>query len=134
MDTLDDCTVVLQKIVQSIVEAVSNQKSLHRTVHATIELIKQKYNTNLTLELAAKETFVSNSYLSSLFKQELGVNFLDYLHQYRVEQSKELLRQSYKIYAVSKLVGYQEERHFSSTFKKWTGLTPRQYQKNYNAG
>lgn len=134
METLDDCSVVLQKIVQSIVEAVSNQKSLHRTVHATIELIKQKYNTNLTLELAAKETFVSNSYLSSLFKQELGVNFLDYLHQYRVEQSKELLRQSYKIYAVSKLVGYQEERHFSSTFKKWTGLTPRQYQKNYNAG
>ncbi|CAM4460776.1 two-component system response regulator YesN [Paenibacillus endophyticus] len=133
METLDECTVVLQKIVQSIVEAVSNQKSLHRTVHATIELIKQRYNTNLTLELAAKETFVSNSYLSSLFKQELGVNFLDYLHQYRVEQSKEWLRQSYKIYAVSKLVGYQEERHFSSTFKKWTGLTPRQYQKNYNA-
>ncbi|WP_162341412.1 response regulator transcription factor [Paenibacillus paridis] len=133
METLDDCSVVLQKIVQSIVEAVSNQKSLHRTVSATIELIKQRYNTNLTLELAAKETFVSNSYLSSLFKQELGVNFLDYLHQYRVERSKELLRQSYKIYAVSKLVGYQEERHFSSTFKKWTGLTPRQYQKNYNA-
>ncbi|OBZ13820.1 MULTISPECIES: response regulator [Bacillales] len=133
METLDDCSVVLQKIVQSIVEAVSNQKSLHRTVHATIELIKQRYNSNLTLELAAKETFVSNSYLSSLFKQELGVNFLDYLHQYRVERSKELLRQSYKIYAVSKLVGYQEERHFSSTFKKWTGLTPRQYQKNYNA-
>lgn len=132
METLDDCSVVLQKIVQSIVEAVSKQKSLHRTVHATIELIKQRYNTNLTLELAAKETFVSNSYLSSLFKQELGVNFLDYLHQYRVEQSKELLKQSYKIYAVSKLVGYQEERHFSSTFKKWTGLTPRQYQKNYN--
>lgn len=134
METLDDCTVVLQKIVQSIVEAVSNQKSLHRTVHATIELIKLKYNTNLTLELAAKETFVSNSYLSSLFKQELGVNFLDYLHQYRIEQSKELLKKSYKIYAVSKLVGYHEERHFSSTFKKWTGLTPRQYQKNYNAG
>ncbi|OMF36885.1 hypothetical protein BK133_08165 [Paenibacillus sp. FSL H8-0548] len=133
METLDDCSVVLQKIVQSIVEAVSNQKSLHRTVSATIELIKHRYNTNFTLELAAKETFVSNSYLSSLFKQELGVNFLDYLHQYRVERSKELLRQSYKIYAVSKLVGYQEERHFSSTFKKWTGLTPRQYQKNYTA-
>jgi len=131
METLDDCSVILQKIVQSIAQSPSQQKRLHRTIQATLELIKVKYNTNLTLEFAARETFVSNSYLSSLFKQELGVNFLDYLHQYRVEQAKELLRQHYKIYAVAKQVGYGEERHFSSTFKKWTGMTPRQFQKQH---
>ncbi|WP_256761875.1 response regulator [Cohnella sp. WQ 127256] len=131
METIDECSSILQKIVQCIVEAASNHKVLHRTVHATIELIRNKYSTNLTLELAAKETFVSSSYLSSLFKQELGVNFLDYLHQFRVERAKDLLLERYKIYAVAKLVGYQEERHFSSTFKKWTGLTPRQYQKSH---
>lgn len=131
METLDDCSVILLKIVQSIVSTFPHQKQLHRTVQATLELIRAKYDTNLTLELAAKETFVSNSYLSSLFKQELGVNFLDYLHQYRVERAKELLREHYKIYAVAKLVGYGEERHFSSTFKKWTGMTPSQYQKRY---
>jgi len=131
MKTLDECSAILQKIVQSIVEAASNMKQLHRTVQATIELISTKYHTNLTLEIAAKETFVSNSYLSWLFKQELGVNFLDYLHQFRIERAKELLKSSYKIYAVAKLVGYSEERHFSSTFKKWTGMTPSQYQKSY---
>lgn len=131
METLDDCTVILQKIVQNIVQSSPEQKQLHRTVQATLELIRAKYDTNLTLELAAKETFVSNSYLSSLFKQELGVNFLDYLHQYRIERAKELLREHYKIYAVAKLVGYGEERHFSATFKKWTGMTPSQYQKGY---
>ncbi|RXZ84885.1 response regulator [Paenibacillaceae bacterium] len=130
MKTLDDCSAILQKIVQSIVEAASNQKQLHRTVQATLELIRSKFHTNLTLEVAAKETFVSNSYLSWLFKQELGVNFLDYLHQYRIEQAKELLKSNYKIYAVAKQVGYTEERHFSSTFKKWIGMTPSQYQKN----
>ncbi|WEK55058.1 MAG: response regulator [Candidatus Cohnella colombiensis] len=133
MESLDECSSILQKIVQCVVLAAPSRKTLHRTVHATLELIKSKYNSNLTLEQAAKETFVSNSYLSSLFKQELGVNFLDYLHQYRIEQAKELLRKNYKIYAVAKLVGYQEERHFSSTFKKWTGLAPRQYQKGYEA-
>ncbi|RIX60564.1 response regulator [Paenibacillus nanensis] len=131
METLDDCSVILQMIVQSIVQTSPHQKQLHRTVQATLELIRAKYDTNLTLELAAKETFVSNSYLSSLFKQELGVNFLDYLHQYRVERAKELLREHFKIYAVAKLVGYGEERHFSSTFKKWTGMTPSQFQKRY---
>lgn len=45
------------------------------------------------------------------------------------EEAKKLLRQNLKMYAVAKLVGYGEERHFSATFKKWTGLTPSQYQK-----
>ncbi|MFD0671511.1 helix-turn-helix domain-containing protein [Cohnella sp. GCM10027633] len=131
MKSLDECASILTKLVQSFAAAALSRRTLHRTVQATLELIKAKYGTNLTLEYAAKETFVSNTYLSSLFKQEMGVGFLDYLHQYRVERAKELLRENYKVYAVAKLVGYQEERHFSSTFKKWTGLTPSQYQKGY---
>lgn len=131
METLDECASILHKLVQSFAQAAHSRRTLHRTVQATLELIKAKYNTNLTLEMAAKETYVSNTYLSSLFKQEMGTGFLDYLHQYRVERAKELLREGYKVYAVAKLVGYQEERHFSATFKKWTGLTPKQYQKSY---
>lgn len=131
MKSLDECASILHKLVQSFAEAALSRRTLHRTVQATLDLIKAKYGTNLTLEYAAKETYVSNTYLSSLFKQEMGVGFLDYLHQYRVERAKELLREHYKVYAVAKLVGYQEERHFSTTFKKWTGLTPSQYQKGY---
>lgn len=128
-ETLEELSAILNMVMQSVVEAFSNHRPLHRTVIAALEIIRQKYNTNLTLEYVAKEAFVSNTYLSSLFRQELGVNFLDYLHQYRVEEAKKLLRQNLKMYAVAKLVGYGEERHFSATFKKWTGLTPSQYQK-----
>lgn len=131
METLDECASILHKLVQSFAEAARSRRTLHRTVQAALELIQSKYSTNLTLDFVAKETYVSNTYLSSLFKQEMGVGFLDYLHQYRVERAKEQLREGYKVYAVAKLVGYQEERHFSATFKKWTGLTPRQYQKSY---
>ncbi|MCL6602423.1 MAG: response regulator [Paenibacillus sp.] len=130
IETLEELATIMQKIIQSIVEIDSQQKPLHRTVQAALEWIIHKYNTSISLESVAKETYVSNTYLSSLFKQELGINFLDYLHQFRVEKAKELLKQNYKIYAVAKLVGYQEERHFRTTFKKWTGLTPTQYQKN----
>lgn len=129
IETLEELSTILNKVMQNVVEAFSNHRPLHRTVVTAMEIIRNKYNTNLTLEYVAKEAYVSNTYLSSLFRQELGVNFLDYLHQYRVEEAKKLLRQNLKMYAVAKLVGYGEERHFSATFKKWTGLTPSQYQK-----
>ena len=129
VETLEELSTILNKVMQNVVEAFSKHRPLHRTVITALEIIRTKYNTNLTLDYVAKEAYVSNTYLSSLFRQELGVNFLDYLHQYRVEEAKKLLRQNLKMYAVAKLVGYGEERHFSATFKKWTGLTPSQYQK-----
>lgn len=129
IETLEELSAILMIVMQNVVEAFTNHRPLHRTVVTAMEIIRNKYNTNLTLEFVAKEAYVSNTYLSSLFRQELGVNFLDYLHQYRVEEAKKLLRQNLKMYAVAKLVGYGEERHFSATFKKWTGLTPSQYQK-----
>lgn len=129
VETLDELSTIMKKIMQSLVEALCRQRSLHRTVQLAVDLIREKYNTNLTLDAVARAAYVSNTYLSSLFKQELGINFLDYLHQYRIEKAKELLAQNLKMFAVAKLVGYQEERHFSATFKKWTGLTPSQYQK-----
>ena len=129
IQTFDELSAIVKKIVQNIVEALKSETVLHRTVQSAIAIIHAKYASNLTLDQVARETFVSTSYLSTLFKQELGVNFLDYLHQYRIEQSKALLRKNYKVYAVANEVGYQDEKHFSTTFKKWTGLTPKQYQK-----
>lgn len=130
IETFDELTIIVKKVVQQLIESLSGRSHLHRTVEAAIDIIQERYAANLSLEQVAKEVFVSNTYLSTLFKQELGINFLDYLHQFRIEKSKHLLLKQLKVYAVAKMVGYQDERHFSHTFKKWTGLTPSQYQKN----
>lgn len=130
IETFDELTIIVKKIVQQLIESLAGRGNMHRTVQAAIDIIQERYAANLSLEQVAKEVFVSNTYLSTLFKQELGINFLDYLHQFRVEKSKPLLLNQLKVFAVAKMVGYQDERHFSHTFKKWTGLTPSQYQKN----
>ncbi|EFM09960.1 two component transcriptional regulator, AraC family [Paenibacillus curdlanolyticus YK9] len=133
METLEDLSTLVKKLIRSLVAGLNSQVPTHRTVQGALDIIHAKYHTNLTLDSVSKEVFVSNTYLSSLFKQELGINFLDYLHQYRIEHAKSLLRKNYKMYAVAKMVGYQEERYFSMTFKKWTGLTPTQFKKNGGA-
>ncbi|RKP57301.1 response regulator [Cohnella endophytica] len=131
LETLEDVATLVKTLIRSLVAVLRSHAPIHRTVQAALDVIHSKYNTNIALDAVAKEVYVSNTYLSSLFKQELGVNFLDYLHQYRIEQAKPLLKRNYKIFAIAKMVGYHEERHFSATFKKWTGLTPTQFQKSH---
>jgi two-component system response regulator YesN len=129
-ETMDDIVTFIQKIMQNLVEILRSHSPLHRTIKTVLDIIHQRYDSDLSLNSVAKEVFVSTTYLSSLFKQELGINFLDYLHQYRIEQAKTLLRNNIKVYAVARLVGYQDERHFSNTFKKWAEQTPSQFQRN----
>lgn len=129
VESLDELATIMTKYLQHLVGVLSSRRQLHRTVEAAVRIVEGQYQTNLTLEAVAREVFVSTSYLSTLFKQEMGINFLDYLHQYRAERAKELLgRDGLKVFAVARLVGYQDERHFSATFKKWTGMSPSQFQ------
>lgn len=129
MKTFDDMSSIIKKIFKNVFEILTSERPIHRTIRHSQKIIKQRYHEHLTLETIANEVFVSSAYLSSLFKQELGINFLDYLHQYRISQAKPLLSQNYLIYEIARKVGYKDERHFSSTFKKWIGITPTQYQK-----
>ncbi|MCT2537074.1 response regulator [Aquibacillus koreensis] len=129
MRTFDEMSSILKKIFQNVFEILTSERSVHRTVQRAQSIIQERYFENLTLESIASEVFVSSAYLSSLFKQELGINFLDYLHQYRISKAKALLFDSYKVYEVANKTGYKDERHFSTTFKKWTGTTPSQFQK-----
>ncbi len=129
LESFTSISDMMRESLEEFIKLINTQSNLHKTVRAATRIIQAKYNTNLTLENLAKEVFVSPTYLSSLFKQELGVNYLDYLHQYRIKKAKRLLKQNFKIYAIAKSVGYQDERHFSNTFKKWVGKTPSQYQK-----
>jgi two-component system response regulator YesN len=129
-ETFEELSTLLTIIIQKIVELMNAQKPPHKTIEHVMALIKEKYMTNLTLKSIAEEVFISPSHLSTLFRQEMGINFLDCLHQFRIEKAKQLLKEeSGKIYIVAKQVGYYDESHFVRMFKKWTGMLPSQYKK-----
>ena len=55
----------------------------------------------------------------------------DYLFEKRMEQAKQLLSDPYrKVYEVADMVGYKSKAYFSEAFRRYTGLTPRDYQQN----
>lgn len=98
------------------------------------EYIKNNYMRNISLEEVADNVQISKSYLSLLFKQETGINFSNFLSNYRVEQSKKfILETSYKIYEIAELVGFDNPYYFSRVFKDKVGMSCKEFKnKNYS--
>jgi two-component system, response regulator YesN len=102
----------------------------HAEIKKAIAYIRAHYAENITAETAAKEFYISPSYLMHLFKAELGKTFNDSLIDYRIEMAKELLQDpSCRIYEVCQKVGYTDTKYFSQLFKKITGMSPKDYVK-----
>lgn len=76
---------------------------------------------------------ISEGHLSHTFKRETDYTLLNYLTRYRIRKAMELLRGGkLKIYEVAERVGYRDITHFSSTFKKVTGISPSEYQDTHS--
>lgn len=131
IETLEELSGLISKALHQLVEALNPNKTPRRKIQQAVDFIAKHYNSpNISLASVAKELFVSSTYLSTLFKQELGINFLDYVHQYRIEKAKALLQSGeHKIQTIAKEVGYFDEAHFTRTFKKWVGKLPSHYKK-----
>lgn len=91
--------------------------------------IDSHLTTQVHLSEAAKETGVSNAYLSTVFKKEMGVNFIEYVNQRKVELAKQMLEEGKLVYEVSDVLGFENCTYFSKVFKKYEGISPDGYKR-----
>lgn len=104
------------------------------TMKKALAYIQQHiYNENLTLQSVADELHLSVSYTSECIKQAIGMNFTHYVTRLRMEQAKSLLSDpSCKMYEVAFQCGYADYAHFTKTFKKVYGYSPKDYRARLN--
>lgn len=99
------------------------------SVRMAKKYIAQNYQNNISLALVAEIVGLSSVYFSVLFKKEMGVNFVDYLNQYRINIAKKLLKDiHHNVNEVAGLAGFPDARYFSKSFKKTVGVTPTEYR------
>ena len=92
--------------------------------------IREHYSTDISLAWVADEYGINPSYFSKKFKDETGVNFIDYLTEVRIGQAKELLSHTgLSVSAVSLRVGFKEAKYFSRVFASMTGEKPSEYRE-----
>ena len=114
-------------------DILEDDKNLYSatSIKLAIQFITKNFNNNITLKDVADEVFLSQNYLSELFKKETGEGFYEFLSNYRIKRAKELLvTTNLKIYEVAESVGYNDSITFGRAFKKITGVTPNSFRNN----
>lgn len=91
-------------------------------------LIEGKYATHFTIGDLSKQLYVSNSTISHLFKQKMGVSFYRYVTQRRLIAAKPLIEKGTPLEDVCLQVGFADYSGFYRAFKQEYGISPRQYR------
>lgn len=109
-----------------------SQTSASQVLEEAIRYLDNHYTDPLlSMDVVCDALGISISYLSTLFKKMLDTSFNKYLVKIRIEKAQELLRFSpQKIYEIAQSVGYNDVYYFSYSFKKYTGVSPKEYRND----
>jgi AraC-like DNA-binding protein/ligand-binding sensor protein len=133
INDIEDLSYWTLKVLDRFMEDVFNFTSLknREVIKKAINYVNKNYMNNITLNSISENLYLNASYFSTLFRKETGVNFSDYLNKVRIEESKKLLKDGrYSILQISMEVGFEDQSYYSKVFKKFTGLTPKEYKDN----
>ena len=131
IDTRDGVLYALTKILHRFSEKTFNLSHLKHidVMTKAINFIRANYMRRITLEDVAEYTYLSPSYFSKIFSEEMKMNFSSYLNQVRIEKSKVLLSsKELSIIEIADMVGFYDQSYFNKVFKKLTGVTPKKYR------
>lgn len=100
-----------------------------------METEKPFLNSELTLRELAEKLSISPHNLSELLNTKLNKNFYDFINHYRIEEFKRRLSDptsdKFSLIALAFDSGFNSKSTFNTIFKKFTGITPSQYRKQF---
>lgn len=133
--TLDDYADFFDQFLFAAIRIVTDTKETEYPVRRSLfQYIEENYNKDISLEKASSELGLSIHYISKYFKENLGMNFIDYLLELRVNKAKTLLTDSgLQIQEIAEEVGYLNTNSFIRMFRKYTGVSPGEYRKQRTA-
>ena len=109
--------------------ARKKQNASSRQTAEAIDYVYAHLSERITVEEMAKAIKVSPSYLSRVFKKELGVSVSDYIRERKVDVAKGLLRYTdYSQVDIANKLAYSSQSHFIQQFRSLTGMTPKTYR------
>jgi len=128
---LEDLSVWLSNMLQRFISLTFEfEKVKHAdVVYKVIEYIKSNYQKHISLEEIARITYMSRTYLSSLFKKETGYSISEYINNIRISRAQNFLVESdVDIAEIARMCGFEDQSYFTKVFRRITGVTPKKYR------
>lgn len=105
---------------------------ISKSITMSIEYIYNHIHDRITIEDLASHTDLSPSYLSRLFKKELGIAVSDYIREKKISKAQNLLKYSdFTLVEIANYLSFSSQSHFIQTFEKLVGMTPKKYRDRY---
>ncbi len=109
-----------------------SEKREERVISSITRYMQEHLSEEISLSVLANEFHLNPQYISQLFKNEIGVGFLAYLTNIRIEKAKKLLLStSLSVTEIAERTGYGDYRVFTKVFKKTEGITPSQFRREF---
>lgn len=116
-------------IVTRTLECISAVQQTETVVEKVRRYICEHYTEELTREQIAAAVYLTPDYLSRIFKSETGAYIKDYINELRIDKAKDLLiNGTSNISEIASAVGFDNFSYFSTLFKKYVGMSPREFK------
>ena len=127
---LDNLKISLYK--RRVAAEGTPKKQEERAITGIMRYLQEHLGEDVSLTILADQFHLNPQYISQLFRNEIGVGFLAYLTNIRMERAKQLLLSTPESVAgIAGQVGYADYRVFTKAFKKTEGITPSQYRREF---
>ena len=133
-DALADLTLqeLLIRIIQTqTVKAIDTNKTIDKNspLLPILEHIRNNIRENINLKELSDKAFMSTTTFYRYFKRELGMSPIEFILNEKMKYAKRLLKNpGIQINEVSYASGFEDCNYFIRIFKKYEGVTPKQYQ------
>ncbi len=132
LTTLEQTKAYVKKVFETVMELRENgpDRKYEGVLQKAKAYIEENFaNDEISLNAVAAAVSLSPSHFSTIFGQEMGETFVEYLTGVRMEKAKQLLKTTgMKTIDIAFEVGYRDAHYFSNLFKKTQGCTPREYR------
>lgn len=131
VENLNQLMKTLRDILRNVnIRDVDTDETNRKVIQNVVNIIKDSYMYDISLQSVAEKVFLTPSYLSYLFKKETGQSFMKYITACRLQKAKDLLiNTNMRIVDIGENVGYPNLSYFCMIFRSHYGMSPAKYRE-----
>lgn len=127
--TLEIITAVNRFFIEKNKDYTYHSDLKNKTLAVAVDYINKNFSSHISLEIVAKNSFVSVNTLCNLFKTHMGTTVTKYITSKRMTEAKKLLQSGESVSMTAEKCGFTDYTTFIRAFRRSIGMSPGSYQK-----